>query len=147
MTPLRRTATDTAVLVIRGWVYTPDAKVVDFAYWRERDSASIEGYVLPFASAAPEPDSVAGAPRAFRQFDRARLAARVGSPLAEYYVVMTSGGAAADSTPSRLGDPVLTDGPHLSYAVQWFLFATIFGAGGTVVILRSRRTSPEGGQS
>ncbi|MEX0691889.1 MAG: SURF1 family protein [Gemmatimonadales bacterium] len=32
--------------------------------------------------------------------------------------------------------PALDDGPHLSYAIQWFLFATIFLVGGVVLAVR-----------
>ncbi|HET9013541.1 MAG TPA: SURF1 family protein, partial [Gemmatimonadaceae bacterium] len=45
ITPMRLPGTDTAVLVNRGWVYSPDGGTVDRARWREADSAHVEGYV------------------------------------------------------------------------------------------------------
>jgi surfeit locus 1 family protein len=33
--------------------------------------------------------------------------------------------------------PDLSDGPHLSYAIQWFLFATMAGAGYPFLVRRS----------
>src|SRR5688500_18342172 len=48
LAPLRRAGTDSAVLVNRGWVYSPDALRVDLARWGEADSASLEGFVLPW---------------------------------------------------------------------------------------------------
>jgi surfeit locus 1 family protein len=145
LTPLTRAGTDTAVIVVRGWVYAPDARTADFARWRERDSVTLEAYALPFAAPGSASDSIVGAPRAVSRLDHAALATRVGAPLAGYYLVMTSDVEAGDSIPNRLGEPVLNDGPHLSYAVQWFLFAAIFGAGGTVVVLRGRRKGAAGG--
>jgi cytochrome oxidase assembly protein ShyY1 len=53
---------------------------------------------------------------------------------------MTGGGAEGDSVPPRLEAPVIDEGPHLSDAVQWFLFGTIFGAGGVFVTFRKTRS-------
>jgi surfeit locus 1 family protein len=35
--------------------------------------------------------------------------------------------------------PALNNGPHLSYAIQWFSFAIIALVGAAVVAVRSRR--------
>lgn len=45
------------------------------------------------------------------------------------------------------GEPVdLGDGPHLSYAVQWFLFAAVALVGWPILIWRTARSSPATGQ-
>ena len=41
LTPVRVAGSDTAVLVNRGWVYSPDGATVDHARWREGDSARV----------------------------------------------------------------------------------------------------------
>jgi surfeit locus 1 family protein len=146
LTPLARANTDSLVLILRGWVYAPDAMTVDLARWREAEPVTLEGYALPYPAPATETDS-ARAPRAVVRLDHARLEQRMQRPLAGYYIVMTSGPATGDSTPSRLGDPEFHDGPHLSYAVQWFLFATTFVAGGLVVAFRGRRNRAAGGKA
>jgi cytochrome oxidase assembly protein ShyY1 len=46
--------------------------------------------------------------------------------------------AAMDSTPARVAPPALDDGPHLSYAIQWFSFAAIALVGSYVVVRRGR---------
>jgi surfeit locus 1 family protein len=140
VTPLARAGTDTLIPVVRGWVYAADASTIDFAKWRERDTVQVTGYAMPLdanALAAPP----AASARTVRRLHRSDLATRFGKPVTGYYVVMTAGGDTGISVPVRLAEPALTDGPHLSYAVQWFLFATIFGAGGTVVVLRGRKQS------
>ena len=38
-----------------------------------------------------------------------------------------------------VGPPVLTDGPHLSYAIQWFAFALIALIGGVILSFRDGR--------
>ena len=40
-----------------------------------------------------------------------------------------------------LGPPTPDEGPHLSYAVQWFIFTTI-AAGGYVLLLRKVAREP-----
>lgn len=136
-TPIVLPGSDTLVLVLRGWVYSPDAATIDFTRWREPDPGLVEGYALAFDPDSPVADASLTAPRAVRRLDHALLERRFGTPLARYYIVMTAGGTAGDSTPTRLRGPLLDEGPHLSYAMQWFLFATIFGAGGTLVWFRT----------
>jgi surfeit locus 1 family protein len=71
--------------------------------------------------------------------DRAAVQALVGLPVAPYIVVQTSdSGHQADSVPVRLGIPALTEGPHQSYAVQWFSFALVAVVGGVALARRSR---------
>ena len=147
VTPLVRAGNDTLVLVLRGWAYSPDAATIDFARWHERGSAAVEGFALPFDPDGPISDSSTLAPRAVRRLDHALLEKRLRAPVAAYYIVMTAPVAAGDSLPVRLGRPAMDEGPHFSYAVQWFLFALIFGAGGTVVALYGRRTSFRAGSA
>ncbi len=144
LTPLQQEGTDTLVLVTRGWVYAADAATADFARWREGDSTRFEGFVLPFPAPGSGPDTSGIAPKAVIRLDAPRIAARLGAPLAPYYVVITSGGAAGGEVPVRLSEPAVTDeGAHFSYAVQWFLFATIFIVGSLVVVRRERQRSSQ----
>jgi surfeit locus 1 family protein len=136
VTPLRPTRSDTAVLVNRGWVYSPDGASVDRARWRERDSGTVEGYVEQYA---PDAGTTAGADRRIiRRVSRRELASRIPYPLAPYYLVFTSD-TAGTSHPVRREMPILDDGPHRSYAIQWFAFAAIALVGAVVVVVRERR--------
>jgi surfeit locus 1 family protein len=47
--------------------------------------------------------------------------------------------------PVVLPEPEQDEGPHLSYAVQWFLFATIGAIGWPLVLRRAARDDPGGG--
>jgi surfeit locus 1 family protein len=147
VTPLVRAHNDTVLLILRGWAYSSDAATIDFARWHERDAAAVEGFALSFDPDTPVSDSSTLAPRAVRRLDHAQLEKRLRAPVAAYYVVMTAPASAGDSLPVRVGRPALDEGPHFSYAVQWFLFALIFGAGGTVVALYGRRTSFRAGSA
>ena len=135
VTPLIVAGSDTAVLVNRGWVYSPNSASVDRARWRERDSVTVEGYVEQYA---PDAGTTAGSdPRIIRRVSRRELASRIPYPLAPYYLVYT-GDTAGAKHPVRREMPILDDGPHRSYAVQWFAFAAIALVGAAVVIRRER---------
>ncbi len=135
LTPMERAGTDTLVLVVRGWVYSPDTAAVEPARWRERDTATVRGYALPIP--ADGPPAPADAARPLRTVAQGALAARLGRPVAAVQVVMTSDSTArADSVPRRLGPPVLSEGSHRSYAIQWFAFAAIAVAGGVLLFRR-----------
>ena len=136
ITPLRIAGTDTAVLVNRGWVYAPDAMTVDFGRWREPPELKAEGYIENYAAGRGNARTTSN-PKAFRWMDRPTLAQAFPYPIAPYFVVLIgdSGVTRAD-VPPRLDVPPLDEGPHKSYAFQWFSFAviSIFGT-----VLYSRR--------
>jgi cytochrome oxidase assembly protein ShyY1 len=59
-------------------------------------------------------------------------------PIAPLYVVVLSDSTVAADRIARLSAPPLDEGPHLSYAFQWFAFATVAVVGAGVVIRQSR---------
>jgi len=136
VTPLRLAGSDTAVLVDRGWVYSPDGSSVDRARWREPDTVSIVGYVEQYAPDAVS-TSAARDPRIVRRIGRREVSSRISYPLAPYYLVQT--GDTATSHPVRREMPVLDEGPHRSYAIQWFFFAATALVGAVAVWWRERR--------
>ncbi len=143
LTPLRPTAGDTALLVYRGWVYSPDAMRVDLTRWREADTASFEGFVLPYPTAAREGSpALRGQPRALRWLDPAAARALVPYPLAQFTVVALGDGGDPARLPVRLEVPPLDEGSHRSYAIQWFSFAVIAVVGGGLLVLSERRDRP-----
>jgi surfeit locus 1 family protein len=132
LTPVRRPNNDTAVLVIRGWVYAPDAATADLSRWRE-PRKTFAGYVsaLPARSS---PNAARG--RKIRVLSAQSVRGSLPYAVAALYVV--SQDSVSDSTPARLPAPALDDGPHLSYAIQWFSFATIAVVGAAMVVVRDR---------
>lgn len=129
LTPLLRPGNDTALLVDRGWVYSPDATTVELARWNETDSLSGEGYILPLHAGA---GSVAqGANRTFRTLDRSALSKVFPYPIAPVFAVLTTLSPDSTKTPPRVTLIPLDEGSHKSYAFQWFSFAaiSIIGAG------------------
>jgi surfeit locus 1 family protein len=136
LTPLRPAGSDTAVLVNRGWVYSPDGATADRARWHESDTATIVGYVELYMADAGT-TSATSDPRIVRRVSRREIASKIPYPVAPYYLVATGDTADGDH-PARNTIPALDDGPHRSYAIQWFFFARVSLAGAAAVVLRER---------
>lgn len=129
---------DGALLVNRGWLPARDAASVDRDAVAIDGPAEVEGVLLPF------PDVTVAEEDGFRstwyRFAGDAIRAQYPYPVAPLYLQATSrpaGPAAPDTAqlPILLDPPGLDDGPHLSYAVQWFSFAAIFLIGGLVLLL------------
>jgi surfeit locus 1 family protein len=136
LTPVRVAGSDTAVLVNRGWVYSPDASSVDRARWREQDSARVTGYVETYPPDAGVTTSAFG-PRVVRRASRSEIAAKIPYPVAPYFLIDMSD-TASRTHPARRAALVLDEGPHRSYAIQWFCFAAIAVGGAAAVVFRER---------
>ena len=148
ITPLRRPGTDTTVLINRGWAYTPDGMRVDLDVFREDSTAIIDGFVDEFAVASGAV-STPSVERAVRRLDRDSLSARLPYPLAAVLLVQRKDSgeftAVDRGTPVRVEPPRLDEGPHRSYAIQWFGFAAVGIAGSLVVLQRDRKRHPGSG--
>ncbi|HEU4587996.1 MAG TPA: SURF1 family protein [Gemmatimonadales bacterium] len=126
VTPLRLAgAGDTAVLVDRGFVPSPDAATLPDMPLDEPGELTVHGLALPAPS---EPDS--GQPltnagkTTWRRVDLAAARARLPYPVLDV-VLLATPDSAAPRFPRRRPEPTLDDGPHLNYALQWFAFATM----------------------
>ena len=129
VTPLRL-ADSSGVLVDRGWVSSADGYYVNQSRYRERDTATVSGLALP-------------APRGRGDVDPRALADSLPYRLLPFVVQELPVGGPADSLPGaplRLGAPELSNGPHLSYAIQWFSFALITLVGTAALLRRARPT-------
>jgi surfeit locus 1 family protein len=130
LTPLRIPGRDTAYLVNRGWVYSPDGKAVDHATWREADTATVLAFALPAASHVANAAGVVS-PKIMRSLDFDAVQQGVPYPLARVQLVQLGDTSPKANIPPRLQPPAPNEGPHKSYAIQWFSFAAIalIGAG------------------
>ena len=153
LTPLRVPGTDTAVLINRGWVYAADAMTVDFARWREPNVPAVTGYLLQIARGGRGAVSAPRNPQVIRRLVYDSLAKRLPYPIAPFMLVATENRApgvpalSRDSTPARLPPPLLDEGPHLGYAIQWFAFAVIGLVGAGAVVRADRRGSQHARQA
>ncbi len=136
LTPLLRANKDTAVLVNRGWIYSPDGMTADTRPWHEADTLNGAGFVETFPTKGPFAPPNPARPRSFRRLDRAQLQKAFPYPIANYYVVLTDS-AQSSNVPPRVEPAPLDEGPHMLYAIQWFSFAVISIVGLVIFIRRT----------
>lgn len=127
------------ILVDRGWVpfalsTPPVAQAAP-----PPGEVTVAGYLLP-GRHAPRAGPVGAARLGFlSDADISRLQRQVSVPLAPAYLVLTSQSPAPGTLPRPGAPPQLGEGPHLSYAVQWFLFASVAVIGYPFLIRRRAR--------
>jgi surfeit locus 1 family protein len=132
-----------AIVVDRGWVpadavgppVTGEAAAVD-------GPVTVGGTLLP--SEDGDGDEPAG--RIVRAVDVAALDGRVPADLVpgRYLLLASQEPAVAAPTPAALPEP--DEGPHLSYAIQWFAFAAIALVGYGLLARRDRAAAPTSGE-
>lgn len=72
-----------------------------------------------------------------QRIDITRLAPQIGGIVADVYVEQLDSAPPDAPELSRIADPELTIGPHLSYAVQWFIFSLCAVAAWFVIVRRA----------
>jgi surfeit locus 1 family protein len=138
ITPFRLTGRDTAVLVQRGFVPSPDAMTVDLGALHEEGSVTVSGLVmvLPDSGDPGEPRELHGQ-LTWRRVSLRELTGRLPFPVAPI-LVLQSPDSSLPSQPRRDEAPDLDNGPHLSYAIQWFAFAITALVVGVIIGFRRR---------
>ncbi len=136
VTPLRLAGSDTAVLVLRGFVPAPDAVRANTDSLVEPGTVHVLGLATPIPSGAGQPVEHAGR-TTWARLDLDALRERLPYPLLPVVVRQTPDPSLPRS-PRRLPPPELSDGPHLNYAIQWFLFAGMAAAFAVLVVGRTR---------
>jgi surfeit locus 1 family protein len=139
VTPLRLGHDGPAVLVERGFVPSPDAVSVDTRGLEEPGKVSVRGIALPVPSAGGEPMAHGGR-TTWRRLDLPALRNEVPYVLLPIYILQTPD-SALPRFPRRLEPSGIDDGPHLNYAIQWFLFAALAAGFAFLVVGRTRPLS------
>jgi len=126
-----------AILVVRGWVpfATQSAPVADAT--PPSGTVSVRGMLVPDegdGSVTPDASGVV------RTLDVAGIASTLPYDVAPHPLQLE------EQTPPRSADlpvpvplPELSEGPHLSYAIQWFSFAGVAVVGAAILVGRERR--------
>lgn len=123
-----------AVLVERGWVASPDGRRVDLGALAEPASTLAEGILL--APASDRSVATVSWPLFVREADPARLGGALPYPVYPLVLRRTVLPAGAPQGMRALRPPRLDEGPHLSYALQWFGFAVIAVVGSAMLVAR-----------
>ncbi len=143
ITPLALAHSDRVLLVNRGWVYSPDAGTIDLGKWHEPDPVAMPGYVeRPSERKAA---SAAMGSHVLVSLDLPQIISRQPRPSAAFdflAVALPEADSSSLAHPARLALPALDEGPHKSYAVQWFSFAAIGVVGVGVLIYQEGKRRP-----
>jgi surfeit locus 1 family protein len=137
VTPLRLTASDSAVLVLRGFVPAADAVRAEIDSLREPGEVRVRGLATPIPSGGGQPLDYSGR-TTWARLDLAALRSRLPYPVLPVLLRQTPD-SGLPARPRRLPAPELSEGPHLSYAIQWFAFAAMAVAFGVLVVRKSGR--------
>ncbi len=134
--PLRVSGGAPAILVNLGWIAFDRAEGSPPSAWLPTGTVRLRG-ILHASQTEPrfawlaDPTPVPGAPprTEWRVLTLTGLQAQTPYPLALYYLALTE---PADPSSALLPAPEidLSEGPHLSYAIQWFAFGTTAIVGG-----------------
>ena len=140
LTPLLL-ADGAAVLVDRGWV--PLALDVDVreAARPPAGPVRVSGLLLASERAGPLAPRIAptGIATAVPRVDLGRVARQLPYRLAPAYLLLASQDPPQPAgLPARVPPPEVSNGPHVSYAILWYTFATIAIAGHAILARRAR---------
>lgn len=118
---------DTAVLVDRGWIPEAEADPARWSQYEEPGVVTVEGYIAPSQTLpggrTAEPTPVEPQSEWFRVEIEA-IQQQMPYQLLPFYVVQTPAGEGDVQLPIRSALEVdLSEGPHMGYAIQWFLFS------------------------
>ncbi|MEK9164479.1 MAG: SURF1 family protein [Chloroflexota bacterium] len=150
LTPLKIDGSEDAVLIDRGWIpYTASDPQLRTAYATPTGVVTVSGLLRasqprlsPLLPA--DPALGPGLPRLDSWFwtDVDQIQKQIPYPLLPFFVEQ-SAGPDPTALPLAGSEIDLSNGPHLSYAIQWFSFATILVVG-SIVLARQRSQPPRG---
>ncbi len=127
LTPLLIQDGSKAVLVDRGWLPAAQQSASDWSAYDVSGAVEVSGYIklsqtLPGSSTPAAPQSE------WYRVDIDAIAAQLPYELLPVYIQAAPAPNAEPALPFRAElDMDLSEGNHLSYAIQWFIFATILG--------------------
>jgi surfeit locus 1 family protein len=150
ITPLKIQGSDQVILVDRGW--TPnnnDGNYPDYPRFAELGTATVTGYLkesekLPNGLTSPIPES---AQTDWFRVEIPAIQAQMPYELLPYYLLaLPDDGLPVGSGNLPYREPPtfdLSEGSHLSYAIQWFIFMTMLGGGYIYFVWQQTRGADE----
>lgn len=131
LTPLHITDSDQSILVDRGWIPAEDFKSGD---WSAYDEAGLVTVLGVLRASQSEPDfgqrsDPQGTLQAWNFANVERIQEQLPYPLLPVYIQQAPDPAWTGLPYRSQPDLDLTEGPHMSYALQWFSFAGLLGIG------------------
>lgn len=129
----------TAALVVRGWIPFDHQTVPVANAAPPAGGSTIRGFLVPNegdGSTVPDENGAIG------RLDVEGIRSTLPYPVLPLAIQLTE---QARPQPSELPVPIppeeLSEGPHLSYAIQWFSFAVVAVVGAPILLRRDRRSA------
>ncbi len=141
LTPLRLTGSNEVILVDRGWIPEVDINRSSWEKYSQQGTVSLSGRLMVPVNTALRlslPPNQSGPADIVPSINLAYIGQQAGSNLLPVYLIAAP--QAGSTGPQASLSPVdLTDGPHLSYAIQWFTFAAGLAIGYPVYLIFRKR--------
>jgi surfeit locus 1 family protein len=131
VTPLVIDGSDVAILVDRGWIPALEAEAESLARYNEPDDGVIGGAIQRSQTLPGNRQPASQAPtQQWYRIDIEAIQEQMSHELLPVYLRQAPEGDGQQDLPYRSEPEIdLSEGPHLAYAIQWFLFALILAAG------------------
>ena len=136
-----------AVLVDRGWI--PDAeREAGHLFTEATGPQTVSGYIAlteTLRRRAANTEAVTTPSDEIFRVDVAALADELPYPLVPYYVKLSPTEEPDTTLPLEVAKEIdFSEGPHLGYAIQWFIFSLGLGAGDVLYVNHSLRRAEVG---
>jgi surfeit locus 1 family protein len=135
LTPLNISGTEQSIFVDRGWIPMEDYQSNNWQQFNEGGLVSIKGIIRlpqegPIIGGRPDPtiqpDEFL---KAWNFPNIEEISKQTPYPVLPVYIQLSPDSSRADLPYPSLPEIEISEGPHLSYAVQWFIFTAILGIG------------------
>ena len=131
----------TVLIVNRGWVTIDVAGPPVVGSEPPAEEVTVTGVLREGQEGVGSPEPSPRVER-IRRVDLGRLQQQLEQPVQPVYLQLEAQAPAQQGRyPIMLPPPTVSEGSHLSYAVQWFIFATIVAIGFPVLVWRTGQTS------
>lgn len=131
LTPLHITGSEQSILVDRGWIPAEAFKSGDWSAYAEPGEVTVQG-MLRASQSKPDfgkKNDPEGVLQAWNFANVERIQAQTPYALLPVYIQQAPDPAWTGLPYRSLPELELTEGPHMGYALQWFSFAVLLGAG------------------
>jgi surfeit locus 1 family protein len=148
LTPLKIEGSDQSVLVNRGWVPYDDFQEGNLSQYDETGTVLVKGIIRagetrPQIGGRADPIPAPGEPPllAWNVANVAAIAAQTPYSLLPIYIQQAPDESWTRLPYRSLPDLELTEGPHMGYALQWFMFAALLAFGYPFYIRREEKST------
>lgn len=131
VTPFRIGDSESAILVDRGWISASELLAGNLERFDEAGRQMVLGALqLSQTLSGGRETRLDGPQDEWYRIDITAIQKQVPYDLLPLYLLVSPPEGIQETLPYRVSPDIdLTDGPHLSYAIQWFLFTVILGLG------------------